>query len=68
MNSLDPNGTIDNRIGVWAMTNRNAVSEGGMPKLSSVVITSELNGVPPPAEQKGTSSFLDSGDDRMQQV
>jgi hypothetical protein len=68
MNSLDPNLTFDNRIGVWAMTNRQAVSEGGMPTLSSVVITSERYGLPPPAQQKGTTNTLDSGDDRMQQV
>jgi hypothetical protein len=68
MNSLDPNGTFDNRIGVWAMTGRQAVSEGGTPTLSSVVITSEPYGLPPPALQKGSSSTLDSGDDRMQQV
>jgi hypothetical protein len=68
MNSLDPNGTFDNRIGVWAMTNRQAVSEGGIPSLSSLVITSEPYGLPPGAEQKGAKSLLDSGDDRMQQV
>ena len=68
MNSLDPNGTFDNRIGVWAMTNRQAVSEGGIPTLSSLVITSEPYGLPPGAEQKGSKSLLDSGDDRMQQV
>ncbi|MFL5655601.1 MAG: hypothetical protein ACJ8CB_15670 [Ktedonobacteraceae bacterium] len=68
MNSLDPNGTFNNRIGVWAMTNRQAVSQGGTPTLSRVVITSEPYGVPPAAVQKGSSSKLDSGDDRMQQV
>jgi len=68
MNSLDPNGTFDNRIGVWAMTNRNAVSQGNVPTLSSLVITSEPYGVPPLAQQRGSSSTLDSGDDRMQQV
>ena len=68
MNSLDPNGTFDNRIGVWAMTNRQAVSQGGTPTLSHLVITSEPYGVPPPAIQKGSTSKLDSGDDRMQQV
>jgi hypothetical protein len=50
------------------MTNRQAVSQGGTPTLSSVVITSEPYGVPPAAVQKGSSSKLDSGDDRMQQV
>jgi hypothetical protein len=68
MNSLDPNGTFDNRLGVWAMTDRQSVSEGGTPTLSSVVITSEPYGLPPGAVQKGSSSLLDSGDDRMQQV
>lgn len=68
MNSLDPNGTFDNRIGVWAMTNRNAVSQGNDPILSSLVITSEPYGLPPGAIQKGASSLLDAGDDRMQQV
>ncbi len=68
MNSLDPNGTFDNRIGVWAMTNRNAVSQGNIPTLSSLVITSEPYGLPPGAIQKGASSLLDAGDDRMQQV
>jgi len=68
MNSLDPFGTFDNRIGVWALTNRQKVSEGGIPTLSSMVLTSEPYGVPPPALQMGDSSTLDSGDDRMQQV
>ena len=68
MNSLDPFGTFDNRLGVWAMTNRGAVSQGGIPTLSSVVITSEPYGVPPAAQQKGATSTLDAGDDRMQQV
>src|SRR5712691_3952165 len=65
MNSLDPNATFDNRIGVWAMTDRQVVSQGGIPNLSRVVITSEPYGLPPPAQQKGSSSTLDSGDDRM---
>lgn len=68
MNSLDPTGTTDNRIGVWAMTERDAVTEGGLPTLSSIVISSETYGVPPGAQQKGATSLLDTGDDRMQQV
>jgi hypothetical protein len=68
MNSLDPNGTFDQRIGVWAMTNLASVASGGTPKLSSVVTQSEAYAIPPAAEQKGSSSLLDSGDDRMQQV
>jgi hypothetical protein len=68
LNSLDPTGTFDQRIGVWAMTNRGAVATGGKPTLSSVVIPSEAYGFPPGAEQKGTSTLIDSGDDRMQQT
>ena len=68
LNSLDPNFTFDQRIGVWAMTHRGAVAKGGKPTLSSVVMQSEAYGVPPLADQKGTASQLDTGDDRMQQV
>jgi hypothetical protein len=68
LNSLDPNGTFDQRIGVWAMSNLRAVSTGGTPTLSSVVIPSEAYGLPPNAEQRGTSSLLASDDDRMQQT
>jgi hypothetical protein len=68
MNSLDPFGTFDDRIGVWAMTDRNAVSKGGTPILSKMVITSEPYAIPPKAKQQGSTSTLDSGDDRMQQV
>jgi hypothetical protein len=68
LSSLDPSGTGDNRIGVWAVTNRGQVGVGGMPTLSSVVINSEGYAVPPPAPQKGATSKLDSGDDRMQQT
>ena len=50
------------------MTNTSAVSTGGKPTLSSLVVNSEAYGVPPGAEQKGTTSLLDSGDDRMQQT
>ncbi len=68
LGSLDPNGTFDQRLALWAMTNTNAVSTGGTPTLSSVVLTSEAYGVPPGAEQKGASSLIDTGDDRMQQT
>jgi hypothetical protein len=68
LSSLDFNGTGDNRIGVWAMTNRAQVGAGGTPVLSSTVIRSEAYAVPPPAPQKGATSTLDSGDDRMQQT
>jgi hypothetical protein len=68
LSSLDPNGTGDTRIGVWALTNVGAVSSGHAPRLSSQVIASEPYAIPPPALQKGSTSTLDSGDDRMQQV
>ena len=49
LNSLDPNFAFDQRIGVWAMTNRGVVAKGGTPTLSSVVMPSEAYGVPPRA-------------------
>ena len=68
LNSLDPTETFDQRIGVWAMTERGAVLHGGTPKLSSVVVNSEAYGAPPKAEQKGSSSLIEPDEDRMQQV
>jgi hypothetical protein len=55
-------------IGVWAMTNRTALQHGNSPVLSSTLITSEAYGQPPAAAQKGATSTIDSGDDRMQQT
>jgi hypothetical protein len=66
LSSLDPNGTGDNRIGVWALTGVDSVSTGGTPVLSSLVVGSEAYAIPPQAKQKGSKSRLDSGDDRMQ--
>ena len=68
MNSLDPNHTFDNRLGVWALTHGERVATGGTPTLSQTLIRSEPYGQPPAARQKGSSSRLDSGDDRMQQT
>ena len=68
LGSLDPNGTFDRRLAVWAMTDTSAVSTGGKPTLSSLVLTSEAYGLPPGAAQKGAGSLIDSGDDRMQQT
>jgi hypothetical protein len=68
LGSIDPSETVDRRIGVWAMTDRAAVAKGGIPKLSSVVVSSEPFGVPPKGEQKGVPSLIDAGDDRMQQA
>jgi hypothetical protein len=68
LNSLDPNGTSDNRLGVWALTHGDRVASGGIPTLTNTVITSQQYGLPPQAQQRGSSSLLDSGDDRMQQT
>jgi hypothetical protein len=68
LSSLDPTGTSDNRIGVWALTDRQAVRRGGVPRLSNLVIASETYGIPPGTVQQGSTSLLDSGDDRMMQV
>ena len=68
LNSLNPNATFDDRVGVWAMTNRKAVAEGSTPTLSSLVITSEAYGEPVEAEQKGSASVIAQDDDRMQQT
>jgi hypothetical protein len=68
LGSIDPTGTSDNRLGVWALTHPEAVSEGEMPTLTNMVITSEVFGVPPNAVQEGSASTLNTGDDRMQQV
>jgi hypothetical protein len=68
LESIDPTFTFDNRIGVWALTHPELVSEGGVPTLSSIVINSLVFGVPPNAVQKGSTSLLTTDDDRMQQV
>jgi hypothetical protein len=68
LSSLDPGGSGATGVGVWALTKAAQVGKGGMPKLSSLVLGSEAYAPPPGAEQKGASSLLESGDDRMQQV
>jgi hypothetical protein len=68
LSSLNFTGQGDHRIAVWAMTKRQLVGKGLMPVLSSVVINSQRYANPPKAPQKGATSTLDSGDDRMQQT
>jgi hypothetical protein len=68
LESIDPTSTFDNRIGVWALTHQQVVSKGGIPTLTNIVINSEVFGVPPNAVQMGSTSLLNTGDDRMQQV
>jgi hypothetical protein len=68
LSQLDFNNKGDNRLGVWAITNRAAVAAGGMPALSSVVVRSEQYANPPAPPQKGSTSKLTPDDDRMQQT
>ena len=68
LSQLDFNNQGDNRLGVWAITNRAAVASGGLPTVSSVVVNSEAYANPPPVPQKGSTSTLNQGDDRMQQT
>ena len=56
LSSLDPKGTGDQRVGVWALTNVSAVGSGGVPVLSRMVIASEPYSIPPPASQKGAKA------------
>jgi hypothetical protein len=68
MNALNLTGASDHRLGVWAMTDRDAVSQGDLPTLSKVVIKSEPYSQPISAAQKGATSLISADDDRMQQV
>ena len=81
MSALDPSGSGDNRIAVWAVTHRRAVARGGMPSLSTRVIASEgyfqqpptqtppgvcdACGVDDPPAGEPTSGLVDSGPDSM---
>ncbi len=80
MSALQFSGTLDNRIAVWAMTNTSSlINPQPTVKLQNTVIQSETYGQPNNAQQRpgptplGTSlgeplTFIDSNDDRMQQV
>jgi hypothetical protein len=70
LGALDPAGSLDNRVGVWAMTNEGALSHGAAPRLAATIVGSETYGRPPAggAAQPGSSTQLSVGDDRMQQV
>ena len=67
MSSLDPKGAGDNRIGVWALTNR-VLGSHPDPHLQRIIIPSQGYSTPPATPQMGSKSLIDSGDDRMQQV
>ena len=80
LSSLDFQGTLDNRIAVWAMTNTASLNDlSPKVKLKKTIVTSEVYGQPPPAVQNpgpfpyGTSlgknlELIDTNDDRMNQV
>lgn len=80
LSSLDFDGTLDNRIAVWAMTNTSSLTDFTPKlKLRKTVISSEVYGQPPPAVQNpgpypyGMSlakklALIDTNDDRMNQV
>jgi hypothetical protein len=80
MSSLDFDGTLDNRIAVWAFTNtRTLANPRPQVSLLSKVISSETYGPPPPAVQPDLNGFklfnndgklekIDSNDDRMNQT
>ena len=61
MNSLDPNNTYDNRLGVWALTNREHIAQGVIPNLSATVIGSEAYAMPVNAQTPaGFNNFTSS--------
>ncbi len=62
-----PYDSIDNRLGVWAITNQQAVTNGGTPTISSVLITSEVY-IQPGSAPNPNGNTLAADDTRMQQV
>ena len=53
LSSLDPNGTLDNRLTVWALTNTSSLNTSSPSLgLSYSVISTEAYGMPPAATQK----------------
>jgi hypothetical protein len=81
LSTLDPNGTFDNRLAVWAVTNESAVTTGrGKPGLSVRIIKSEAYSPPPTAvtppgfcsacgrNGEPTTGLVDTGPDAMYEV
>ena len=80
LSSLDFNGTVDNRVAVWALTNTRSLGKVfPSVQLSLQIIPSELYGLPNPIVQKDGPAplaaslleplaLIDSNDDRMSQV
>ncbi|MGI8825116.1 MAG: hypothetical protein ACR2JC_05635 [Chloroflexota bacterium] len=63
------NNNADHRLGIFAITNRGAVTQGGTPTLSNpTVINSEPYVQPNIAPQPSHQLLLNADDDRMKQV
>jgi hypothetical protein len=61
--------TISHLLGLWAISDTQAVTAGGVPKLSATTINSEIYGFPVPAlTTNGLSLATFTNDSRMQQV
>ncbi|MDQ2905591.1 MAG: hypothetical protein M3Y81_18860 [Chloroflexota bacterium] len=67
VSSLDPNGTFDHRLAVWALTTPQILSTGGISNFNGVLVNSETYGLPPNAVDPG-GHVITTDDDRMQQV
>ncbi len=52
LSALDFNATLDNRVAAWALTGTSTLGSTNQVDLQSVVISSEVYGQPPDAEQK----------------
>lgn len=68
MSALWRGTQASNRIGVWAMTERQRLDSGGIPELNGVTLTANNYVYPPLAAQKGSSVQVTANDDRMQHV
>ena len=80
LSALDFNGTLDNRIAVWALTNSSSLAKKNPTvSLTNALIDTQVYGQPPDAEQKpgltplgdavnGKLEFLAGNDDRMNQA
>ncbi|MCU1384041.1 MAG: hypothetical protein JWL71_2738 [Acidobacteria bacterium] len=82
LSALDFEGTLDNRIAVWALTNTRSLTKAAPDvALSHIVIGSEVYGQPPDADQKigptplrtatgipDPEALIAANDDRMNQV
>jgi len=63
MNSISFD-SLDNRLGLWAITNQQAVGKGGIPTLSTTTLTSEIYITPSPAPNPN-GNYLSPNDDSL---